>query len=260
MGDNLYRARLNQRDRLLFSLYRYQGKQYCLALEYVPNHDYDKSRFLAGARIDEDKIPPVSDLSGQDSPELVYLNPANERFHLLDKVLSFDDAQQEIYRSPTPVVIIGSAGSGKTALMLEKMKQGIGDVLYVSHSPYLVQNSHQLYYAHEYQNELQEQVDFLSFREYLETIAVPDGREVTRTDFEGWFSRQSVSGNDVKDAHKLFEEFRGVLTGPAIDTPYLSQEDYLNLGVRQSLFADDVRVQVYGLFEKYLAYLQTNKL
>jgi hypothetical protein len=25
VGDNLYRARLNQRDRLLFSIYRHQG-------------------------------------------------------------------------------------------------------------------------------------------------------------------------------------------------------------------------------------------
>ena len=260
VGDNLYRARLNQRDRLLFSLYRYQGVQYCLALEYIPNHDYNKSRFLTGARVDDDKIPQIIELSDVDSPELVYLNRGNERFHLLDKVLSFDDAQQEIYLTPAPVVIIGSAGSGKTALMLEKMKQGIGDVLYVSHSPYLVQNSHQLYYAHEYNNELQDQVDFLSFREYLETIEVPEGREVTRSDFEGWFSRHRVGGNDIKDAHKLFEEFRGVLTGPAIDTPYLSREDYRNLGVRQSLFAGDVREQVYGLFEKYLDFLQTNKL
>ena len=212
VGENLYRARLNQRDRLLFSLYRYQGGQYCLVLEYVPNHDYSKSRFLTGLRVDDDKIPQIIELSDVDSPELVYLNRGNERFHLLDKVLSFDDAQQEIYQTPAPVVIIGSAGSGKTALMLEKMKQGIGDVLYVSHSPYLVQNSHQLYYAHEYKNELQDQVDFLSFREYLETIEVPEGREVTRSDFEGWFSRHRVGGNGIKDAHKLFEEFRGVLT------------------------------------------------
>lgn len=35
IDTNLYRARLNIRGRLLFSLYRYQGETVCLVLEYV---------------------------------------------------------------------------------------------------------------------------------------------------------------------------------------------------------------------------------
>jgi len=145
-------------------------------------------------------------------------------------------------------------------LMLEKMKHAVGDVLYVSHSPYLVQNAHQIYYAHNYQNDLQEQVDFLSFKEFLETLSVPEGREVTRSDFEHWFNRQRINTKSIKDAHKLFEEFRGVLTGPAIDTPYLSRHEYLNLGVRQSLFSGDLREPIYDLFERYVAHLDANQL
>ena len=73
-----------------------------------------------------------------------------------------------------PLVIIGSAGSGKIALTLEKMKHAVGDVLYVTQSSYLVKNSRDLYYAHNYDNEDQ-QVDFLSFQEFLESIYVPEG-------------------------------------------------------------------------------------
>ncbi len=51
VGDNLYRARLNIRDRILFSLYLYQGKQYCLLLEYIPNHAYDRSRNSLAAAV-----------------------------------------------------------------------------------------------------------------------------------------------------------------------------------------------------------------
>ena len=40
VGDNLYRARLNQRDRLLFSIYRHQGQSYALMLEFIKNHVY----------------------------------------------------------------------------------------------------------------------------------------------------------------------------------------------------------------------------
>ena len=54
IGDNLYRARLDRSNRLLFSLYRYQDEAYILVLECIEHHAYDKSRFLRrGATIDE---------------------------------------------------------------------------------------------------------------------------------------------------------------------------------------------------------------
>jgi hypothetical protein len=39
---------------------------------------------------------------------------------LLDRMISFDDAQETVYRVPPPLVIVASAGSGKTALTREK--------------------------------------------------------------------------------------------------------------------------------------------
>ena len=45
VGDNLYRARLNQRDRLLFSIYRHQEQSYALILEFIKNHAYQDSIF-----------------------------------------------------------------------------------------------------------------------------------------------------------------------------------------------------------------------
>jgi hypothetical protein len=58
----------------------------------------------------------------------------------LDKVLSFDDDQEAVYRQSPPLVIIGSAGCGKTALTPEKMQDASGHILYVTRSPFLVQN------------------------------------------------------------------------------------------------------------------------
>ena len=257
IADNLYRAKLNQKARLLFSLYQYQQQSYCLVLEYLPEHDYEKSRFLAGkTQINEGKITTV-DLTEITPAPAVYINQAQTHFYYLDKILSFDQQQQVIYDTPAPVVIIGSAGSGKTALMLEKMKQAVGDILYLSHSPYLVKNARDLYYANGYLNVNQEEVDFLSLREYIETIAVPEGREVTRLDFELWFKRQSHKN---LSAHKLYEEFRGVLTGPSVDEPWLSRQQYSSLGVRQSLIADEQRSLVYDVFEKYLQFMTEKQL
>ncbi|GJL72467.1 MAG: hypothetical protein NMNS01_16660 [Nitrosomonas sp.] len=258
VGDNLYRAKLNQRDRLLFSIYHYQAENYALILEFIKNHAYQESRFLRQVgSIDEDKIQTIHKPDEAIEKKLAYLNTSNASFNLLDKIISFDGRQQSIYDLQPPLIIIGSAGSGKTALTLEKMKQTVGDVLYVTRSAYLVKNSRDLYYAHHYDN-ADQQIDFLSFQEFLESIRVPEGRPITFQAFQQWFSRYRQG--QLKDAHKLFEEFRGVITGPATDKSWLSREEYLNLGVKESIFLAEERELVYDVFEKYLVFLQEQQL
>ena len=257
LGPNLYRARLDSSNRLLFSIYRYQEEAYILVLEYIAHHAYDKSRFLRrGATIDESKISTVESPEGVDPEPLVYLNPRLPTFHVLNKVISFDEAQQAVYTLPPPCIVIGSAGSGKTALTLEKMKAVPGEVLYVTRSSYLVHNARNLYYALDYENDDQD-VSFLSFAEYLASLRVPPGREMVFRDFAQWFARHRAASR-LKDPHPLFEEFQGVITGPSTNSPYLSREAYLGLGIRQSIFAEDERPHVYDLFLKYLAFMQDN--
>ncbi|MBS9780123.1 MAG: AAA family ATPase [Moraxellaceae bacterium] len=258
IGDNLYRAKLNDADRLLFAFYQYKEQTYILMLEWIKNHDYASSRFLnRGVSIDEnniEKTPTIKSVPKIDlQPNLAYINPKNSQFSWLGKCISFDDVQQAIYDTQPPLVIIGSAGSGKTALLLEKLKQTSGDVLYVSLSAYLVKNANELYYSDRYVNDKQ-QVDFYSYQEFLESIHIPDGKPIEFVDFKKWFI-QHARGNKIKDAHKVFEEFRGVLTSNQLENGYLSREDYQNLGVRQSIFLAEERDAVYDLFEKYLRLL-----
>lgn len=252
-----YRAKLDGADRLLFSLVRH-GDQVCaLMLEVIANHDYDKSRFLRGAAIDESKIPDVeADEAIREAHALRYLHPEHTVIHLLDKPISFDDTQEAIYRQPPPLVIVGSAGSGKTALTLEKLKHAEGEVLYVTHSAFLAQSARDLYYANGFEHGGQDAV-FLSYREFVESIRVPTGREASWRDFAGWFSRIRQSFKDV-DAHQAFEEIRGVIA--AGSGGLLSRNDYLALGVRQSIFPAEQRDQLYELFEKYRAWLAEAKL
>lgn len=257
IGDNLYRAKLNASDRLLFSLYRYRNQSYALMLEWIKNHAYENSRFLhRGVTVDEDKLENLLKAPTLDTldKELAYLNPQSQTFAWLGKVISFDEVQQAIYQSEPPLVIIGSAGSGKTALLLEKMKQIAGNVLYVSLSPYLVKNAYELYHSQGYENTAQD-VEFLSYQELLETIRIPEGKAIDFMAFKQWFN-SNTHQHKIKDAHKLFEEFRGVLTSHALENGYLSKAEYLNLGVKQSIFLQDEREAVYGLFEKYLGFLK----
>ena len=255
-----YRAKLDDADRLLFSLVRHGDDVCALMLEVIANHDYDKSRFLRGAAIDEAKIPDCAD---QDIAEAIreaqpvrYLHPERSAVHLLDKPISFDDTQEAVYRQPPPLVVVGSAGSGKTALTLEKLKHAEGEVLYVTHSAFLAQSARDLYYANGFEHSGQEAA-FLSYREFIESIRVPAGREALWRDFAAWFARMRQSFKDT-DGHQAFEEIRGVLAAAAGGP--LSREDYRNLGVRQAIFPAERRDAIYDLFEKYRAWLAEAKL
>ena len=258
-GTVYYRAKLDYENRLLFKFARYNNQTCLLALEVIFNHEYDKSRFLRGSEVNESKL--ISIKNHQEVPAdeflpLMYVNRRSRHFHLLDKVLSFDDDQAEILALSLPQIIIGSAGSGKTTLTLEKIKSLNGKVLYITLSPYLAENSAQLFYSYNYENENLE-TDFLSYREYIETLRIPEGKELDFKTFEIWFSRNKQA-TKLKDSHKTFEEFRGVITGLDITKEHLSREDYLALGVKQSIFLAPEREMVYHLFEKYLIWLKEN--
>jgi hypothetical protein len=255
-----YRARLDIRDRLLFCFVTYAGKKYILLLEIIKEHNYAHSRFLRGATIDESQFVPVEspEKETEDIASLSYLNQSNKVIHTLNKFISFDDFQKDIYMLQPPLIIVGSAGSGKTALVLEKLKSLHGNVAYVSLSKYLVDNASSIYYASGYDNEHQE-TDFLSLKDYLSLWQIPAGQEVEFKHFDPWFSRYSQSVK-INEPYRVFEEFKGVITGSPIHTAWLSQEEYMKLGVKQSIFSTQERERLYPLFLKYLDWLKEERL
>jgi hypothetical protein len=254
-----YRAKLDHTNRLLLQFARYGGETVCLALEVIENHAYDKSRFLRGAPVDEARIErePGADpanLSAADATPLRWLHATRAQFELLDKPIVFDDAQEAVWRLPAPVVLVGSAGSGKTAVALAKLREAPGRVLYVTQSAYLAQSARALYDAHGYDNPAQE-AEFLSFLEFLETLRIPEGHQVTFNAFGAWFDRNRASAKALGDidAHALFEEFTGVIGAQPVHP--LNLPEYLALGPRQSLLAPAAREAAHALFGRYRLWL-----
>ncbi len=259
IGNNLYRARLNKADRLLFTLYRSQRETVILVLEHIKNHAYEKSRFLRrGVKVKQTLIPSVRDIDPDTLDTLPHLEQQKSRFHLLQKPITFDPTQQQIYDHSLPVIIIGTAGSGKTVLLLEKMKRLRGKLLYVTQSSYLAKHSQALYHAHQYHPPHQT-ASFLSFQNFLESIALPPGKAVTMEDFKQWFAKH-LNATPIKDVHALHEEFKGVITGTHTHTAYLSREAYMALGIKESIFIGNQREAVYDLFTRYLHYLQEQQV
>ena len=150
-----FRAKLDDTNRLLFKIGKLENKKYIFILEVIHNHDYAKSRFLNGANVDENKLQPLVSLDTTteiDFTSIAYINPKHKTFNLLDKILSFDDKQEETVNLPPPLILIGSAGSGKTAIILEKIKFLSGNILYISLSPFLIENAKNVYSTFDYQN------------------------------------------------------------------------------------------------------------
>ncbi len=263
MGNTgFYRARLDIKDRLLFNLVNYQGETHILLLEVIKEHNYAQSRYLRGAQLpDEAQLLPIESIEKattqqNQTPELSYLHPKSKSVHLLNKFISFDELQLRVLEIQPPLIIIGSAGSGKTAVVLEKLKQLAGSVAYISLSKFLVENAATLYYSGGYENEYQE-AEFLSLNDYLSSWEKPAGKEIHFRAFAPWFARHAQALK-INEPYRVYEEFKGVITGSPIHAAYLSEKEYLELGVKQSIFSADERKRLYPLFTKYLEWLAEN--
>jgi len=256
-NTGLYRAKLNEADRLLFKIGSYEGEKVLLLLEILLNHNYEASRFLRGRTVDPSQFSPLGSpdqLSEKDLEPLAYVNSTLPRFHVLDRIISFDEYQLEAFGQRLPLILIGSAGSGKTVLLMEKLKEARGDILYVTRSPYLAEHARKLYYSQGYTNETQS-VTFSSFDDFLAMTRIPEGRPVQYKAFAAWYTRYRQQF-PFRNPHMLFEEFGGVLTGSSVESAFLTRAEYLALGIRRSIFEPGERDLVYNLFEKYIAFLR----
>jgi hypothetical protein len=256
MGNGYYRAKLDYTNRLLFDIARYEDKSYIFILEVIHNHAYERSKFLNGTPVDESKLSPLDrpeDIQESTRYPVSYINPRKKTFRLLDKILFFDDVQEQVLHVPAPCIIIGSAGSGKTSLTLEKIKLLKGNILYVTLSPFLARNAGTLYASYGFENK-EQKVSFLSYYEYLCTISIPIGKEVDFVSFERWLSKYRQSYK-IKDAYGIYEEIKGVITGSDTAHAHLTLEEYMGLGIRQSIFEPAQREQVFALFIKYKSWI-----
>lgn len=98
-ASGLYRAKLDAKNRVILTFIRAKDETVCLALEVVDNHAYDRSRFLRGAPIDTAAIESAPVCDAPDATRVPFIHAARPTFHFLDRPLSFDDAQEAVYRA-----------------------------------------------------------------------------------------------------------------------------------------------------------------
>lgn len=277
----IYSFRLNDKARLLFTTYISQKKSYLLVLEYLPEHDYQKSRFLRKGVLRHylDKISsaatestssdaivfqpvlekssyPTFEASGDAPPRQCALDYFNQQF------IQISSMQHATLHTPLPLMIMGAAGSGKTYVALSLLRQCIEQhdsdepkrILYVTKSDHLVNEIKALwdaFYLPCTTQSISMTVDFMTYHQVLNQAlnhALPEDENEMHL-LSTWFNELR---NMPYTRETLFQEFR-------ICSAY-TQDGYIALGKHQSLIDAAQRAALYQQYTNYLAYLRSHSL
>lgn len=304
----VYSARVNshegnhQSDRLLFTEIPIDGKVFLFLVSYIRNHRYHRCTFLKNqqtlkkliakhmALSVSEKMDEVAGILENDEElldDLTWINKKSSHLHFhQQKIISFNDEQQSALNITSPAVILnGSAGSGKTAVLDAILAKLVSDsmesdkkIVMLSRSALLTEKSKENWENSQfYDASYQGRVLFLNDKMFLEYLAIPDLSDVKFVDeITGitWLKayleshkkdRQALVAslkhsegekNDDVIAYRLYQEFR-VISGcyPQLDI-------YLGLGERQSLISlshVDKRKLMWDLYLQYQAFLVSTK-
>lgn len=199
----IYSYRLSKADRLLFTTH----KGMLLVLEFIPNHDYQKSRFLKSGvlrqylnNLAEPKESLFSILSNkEESPNFsaqtrnmnTGLDYYNQQFIHLSS-----EQQAVVGRSSLPLILNGISGSGKTyvsfAMFQDKLEACPTSplrCLYITKESRLVDSMRDNWETYFFpgRDELQGTVAFKTYHDVLGELA-PSQTIVSKDFFTEWFS------------------------------------------------------------------------
>ncbi|CAM3010659.1 Ankyrin repeat protein [Legionella steigerwaltii] len=271
-GISIYSIRVNRETRLLFTAYK---EKLCL-LDVVYNHDYHKNRYLRNpgllkaflAKLDNRNIEiqlntEKLSLSTCRSDELEQQLPNSKE---KGKVIAIDyykqdfillsEQQEHAFRTKLPAIIYGPAGSGKTCVAFFTLKdyiqqvgsqEGTFPVLYVSRSNALVAEMK----AQWVDSVTSPQRDLVSFLTYDELFSkhLVEKRGLADDQYFGTWLVQAIKQPKYKlfdktlNSKVVWHEFR-ICSG-------YTNNDYLNLGSRQSSITKEQRQLIVQLYRDY---------
>lgn len=290
-GHKLYKIRINKSDRLLFSI-NGTDENLSLKIHMIGNHqqgeiahnsfekllEQNDSNFLDWP-IEIDRIESEKEISKFNAKRHLYYRWQDidrDRIAINSTAKlwwQLDSEQEKISQMCGPVILKGSAGSGKTTIALYRLlgwktnnDSENSSSLYLTYSSKLKESAQELFEALRYDNQniiFQTVDEFLTqFLEICEPII----------NFE-YFKEIIKSKKNKQSAHfsddLLWEEFRGIIKGCVYlsfkSQACLTEKQYLDLKSvdltdQDSLFSIVQRKEVYRIFKLYQKYLEENSL
>lgn len=261
----IYSYRINYSDRLLFTTVN----GYLYVIEHIPNHDYQKSRFLKSGVLRnylqkhaENDEPLFFAL---DEDEQLDLLVCESEFQLASKgfdqynrqFISLSGTQSDhIETASLPLVLHGAAGSGKTYMSFSMLQQNLEPTsdeikrcLYITKERELA-SSMRDNWQDSFLPGLEESEGFIEFKTYEELLAdFGIHNIVSRDHFSQWFlSLKNIGSLPIDAEEEYYQEFRICAA--------LNRREYEVLGERQSTIPrGEGRKVLYDLYQQYINYL-----
>lgn len=289
-GQRIYKTRFNDGQRLIYSVKgRLEQQNVVVRLLQIGDHDSGDSAYKNREQLVNQPLSwefmehwdSNTDLS--DPPAGVVLSRCYawhqeddglrlEQNSSADLWWLLDEAQDELKGKSGPIILRGTAGSGKTTIALYRLMEW-----YVPHnlpSLYITYSEKLKSHAEKSFKELvrqDKQVLFKTIDQLCLALIPEDKKEFFQPDqhvnfvqFETFLANRQCRIS----AHMLWEEFRGILKGcfylATTEQKVLDFKQYQNLNLiklaqTDSLFAEREREQVYKLFENYQRWLKDEK-
>jgi len=173
--------------------------------------------------------------------------------------------QYEILRAPGPLLLAGSAGSGKTTIAVHRLAAAALQpdppaALYLSYSEELVEHARGLYadLVAAKGGAPDRSPDFFTFGDLYRSLVPRDFREhqarpMNESLFREWFRK---SGRSL-DPALVWEELRSILKGACLplDQPLLDEATYFELGRKRAPLFVDERPEIWRIAQRYQAWL-----
>ncbi|HKI06319.1 MAG TPA: UvrD-helicase domain-containing protein [Thermoanaerobaculia bacterium] len=275
-----------------------------LELETIEQFEIDEPPPHPEARFDE--VP--ADGSGEDDPLLRFLLPPESfapdpgegmiegivggvRWYRLEPAILADEEefqhlfdaggdelelkltreQYEVLEAPGPVLLAGSAGSGKTTLAAHRLalaaasaavsSEQLTPALYLSYSAALVEHARGLVrdlLLARGEDPGRNPPDFFTFGDLYRSLVPRDFREhqarpMTERMFREWFRK---SGRSL-DPALVWEELRSILKGACLSPtqPMLDEAAYFELGRKRAPLFVNERPEIYRIAQRYQEWL-----
>jgi tetratricopeptide (TPR) repeat protein len=205
-------------------------------LEVAPEEDGIRwYRVEPGALADEEEFQRLFDQGGDE----LELKLSREQYRVL--------------ASPGPLLLAGSAGSGKTTIAVHRLAAAPSSALYLSYSPALVEHARRLWSG---LGRPGRGPDFFTFADLYRTLAVApmaDEPLMTEALFREWFRR---AGRPL-DPALVWEELRSILKGAclALDRPMLHEAAYYELGRKRAPLFVNERPEIWRIAQRYQEWL-----
>lgn len=268
MNEEIFNIRISHSDRLLFTIEdRADGAGIDFILfEIVLNHDYQKSAFLKAPSVLTDFFKKNRERLVALPDDDLNLAPAvvGTTKHMLmsgedPRFIQWDLEQKQGICEEKTTLLTGVAGSGKTAVLIERMQETLSHmplseqrpILYVAEPKKLVRQM-RVWWSELCTDFAEDpRVLFLTFDELLQHLNVISHQvKADHAFFLSWYTTKRLK----VDPLTVYEEFR-LISIYAHQGNALTIEDYIHCGDKHSFFPIESRCEYFTYYHDYQHHL-----